>query len=274
MDIDQNIVNSLEYARSNWGKVATLGAVLIVPFIIFLAIVFLGALSNNAAIIITLGIMGTILFIIAAILVQGYFYRVIKSTLAGLDDLPDFDEWGEMFTSGLKVLLVQVVYNIIFGIIAIIPIIVIFLIFGLLGGFLSIFTGALSSSAALTPGALLSSGLLFWGMYLAIFLTYLIMLVVMVLYAIMFPLGIANMAYYDKMSAAFELSQLREKIKDIRWGKAVIWVVAIYFVIIVAVLISYILGLLLVGLILVPLIIIPLMIIFYARSTGLLYLNE
>ncbi len=274
MDIDQNIVNSLEYARSNWGKVATLGAVLIVPFIIFLAIVFLGVLSNNAAIIITLGIMGVILFIIAAILVQGYFYRVIKSTLAGLDDLPDFDEWGEMFVSGLKVLVVQVVYNIIFGIIAIIPIGIIFLIFGIIGGFLGVFTAAFTSSATLTPGAAIGSGVLFWGMYLAIFLTYLIMLVVMVLYAIMFPLGVANMAYHDKMSAAFEVSQIREKIKDIRWGKAIIWVVAIYFVIIVAVLISYILGLLLVGLILVPLIIIPLMIIFYARSTGLLYLNE
>ena len=87
-------------------------------------------------------------------------------------------------------------------------------------------------------------------------------------------MGVSNMAYQDNMGSAFAISEIRERISSIRWGKAIIWVIATYFVTIIAVLVSYVLGLLLVGIILVPIIIMPFMIIFLARSTGLLYLNE
>jgi hypothetical protein len=213
------------------------------------------------------------LLIVAAILVQGYFFKVIKSTVAGLDELPDFDNWGEMGINGLKVIVVTIVYNLIFGIIAAIPIFIIFLIMGL-GGIMGGAMGSFSNSTALNMAALTSSALLFWGLYLGLFIIYLIMLVVMILYAIFLPLGIANMAYNGKIGDAFALSALREKVSEIRWAKAIIWVLAINFVYVVAFMISYILGLLLVGIIVVPLLILPFLAIFHARSIGLLYLNE
>jgi len=42
-------------------------------------------------------------------LVYGY-YLVLKVTVAGFDELPDFDEWGDMLIDGLKVLIVGIVY--------------------------------------------------------------------------------------------------------------------------------------------------------------------
>ena len=39
-------------------------------------------------------------------------FRIIKATLAGLDELPEFDEIGEMFVDGLKIFVVAIVYAI------------------------------------------------------------------------------------------------------------------------------------------------------------------
>ncbi|QUH22516.1 DUF4013 domain-containing protein [Methanobacterium alkalithermotolerans] len=273
MDIDQNIVNSLEYARSSWGKVATLGGILFVPFLILFVFIFIGAISNNGFVLGLLIFIGILIMLIAFFLVNGYFFRVIKSTLAGLDEMPDFDDWGELTVDGLKVLLVQLIYTIIFGILAVIPIFIIFLILGLIGSFLGI-AGSMADPSTLSPAFLAGSGVFIWVMYLGIFLSYLIMIPVGLLYYIVTFIGISNMAYQDNMGSAFAISEIRERISSIRWGKVIIRVIATYFVTTMAVLVSYVLGLLLVGIILVPIIILPFLTIFMARSTGLLYLNE
>lgn len=272
MDIDQNIVNSLEYARSSWGKVATLGGILFVPFLILFVFIFIGAISNNGFVLGLLIFIGILIMLIAFFLANGYFFRVIKSTLAGLDEIPDFDDWGELLVGGLKVLVVELIYSIIFGILASIPIFIIFLVLGLIGSFLGI-AGSIAD-ASISPAVLAGSGVFIWVMYLGIFLTYLIMIAVGLLYYIVSFIGISNMAYQDNMGSAFAISEIRERISSIRWGKAIIWVLATYFVTLIAVLVSYILGLLLVGIIVVPIIIMPFLIIFLARSTGLLYLNK
>lgn len=269
MDIDQNIVNSLEYARSSWGKVATLGGILFVPFLILFVFIFIGAISNNGFVLGLLIFIGILIMLIAFFLAEGYFFRVIKSTLAGLEEMPDFDDWGELLVGGLKVLVVGLIYTIIFGILAFIPIMIIFLILGLMGSFLGI-AGSMADPSAILAG----SGVFIWFMYLGIFLTYLIMIPVGLLYFIVTSIGVSNMAYHDNMGSAFAISEIRERISSIRWGKAIIWVLATYFVTLIAILVSYVLEFLLVGIILVPIIIMPFLIIFLARSTGLLYLNE
>ncbi|MEG3224225.1 MAG: hypothetical protein BME94_01545 [Methanobacteriales archaeon Met13] len=267
MDVDQIICKSLEYPRSSWGKVATLGVILIVPFLVLFLLVILGALTNNAAVTAIMAILGIFLAIIAKIVISGYLFRVIKATIAGMDDLPNFDDWGDMIVGGLKVIVVYFVYGIIFGIVAAIPIGIVILLLAL--------SGSLSTAATLTePLAVFGAGLFVWVMYLSIFIVYLIMLVLGVLYAISVPMAIANMAYMGNIGSAFAFSVLRQKIESIRWGKAIIWVIANYFVFIIAVLISYILGLLLVGIILVPLLVIPFLALFYNRSIGLLYRND
>jgi hypothetical protein len=43
----------------------------------------------------------------------GYYLRIIKSTLAGLDELPEFESVGELFIDGTKILIVCIIYAIV-----------------------------------------------------------------------------------------------------------------------------------------------------------------
>ena len=53
------------------------------------------------------------LLIVPAFLSMGYLFRVLKLSIDGVDNLPDFERWGEMFVDGLKVFVVQLTYFII-----------------------------------------------------------------------------------------------------------------------------------------------------------------
>ena len=83
MDIGDIISDSIKYPSTSWGKVLILGIIMIASILI-----------------------------VPIFLVYGYMFRIIKATLAGLDELPEFDEIGEMFVDGLKVFVVAIVYAI------------------------------------------------------------------------------------------------------------------------------------------------------------------
>lgn len=268
MDVDQIIVDALKYPTLNWGKVFTLGAFIIVPFLILFGALLLGGFINNLAITLLFIILGLIILILAMIAIYGYLFRVIKASLADINELPNFDDWGGMLVDGVKILVVNIIYGLLFGLISLIPLGIMFLAIILLG---APFYGISSVS---DPANFLGAGFAFWVFYLLYFIVYLILILLMLLATILVPVAIANMAYRDDFGAAFNFSELRKKIESIRWGKAIVWAIAIYFVITLATIVAMITGLLVIGIILVPLLIIPFMAIFYARSIALLYLNE
>ena len=74
MEIGEIVSDSVKYPTSDWTKIIILAVILIIPIVNFIGI--------------------------------GYVIRIIKGTLASLDDLPDFDEVGELFIDGLKVFVV------------------------------------------------------------------------------------------------------------------------------------------------------------------------
>jgi hypothetical protein len=81
MNINGNISDSLQYPIKNWIKTIILGIILIIPIVNFIGL--------------------------------GYYLRIIKSTLAGLDELPDFQNIGVLFIDGIKILIVSIIYAII-----------------------------------------------------------------------------------------------------------------------------------------------------------------
>jgi hypothetical protein len=83
MDIGEIVSDSIKYPSSNWGKVLILGVIMIASILI-----------------------------VPIFLVYGYIFRIIKATLAGINELPDFDEIGDMFVDGLKIFVVAIVYAI------------------------------------------------------------------------------------------------------------------------------------------------------------------
>ena len=81
MKINENISDSLKYPIKNWVKTILLGIILIIPIVNFIGL--------------------------------GYYLRIIKSNLAGLNELPNFEHVGELFVDGIKILIVGIIYAIV-----------------------------------------------------------------------------------------------------------------------------------------------------------------
>jgi len=90
MDIGKSF--TFVFEDENW-----LTKVLIMAAILFLGIFFSWLLLIPA--------------IVAAALINGYMVEIIRNVLRGqLDELPEWDNWGELIIDGLKVIAIQVVY--------------------------------------------------------------------------------------------------------------------------------------------------------------------
>ena len=219
MNISDIVSDSIKYPSSNWGKVLILGVIMIASILI-----------------------------VPIFLVYGYLFRIIKATLAGLDELPEFDEIGEMFVDGLKILVVAIVYAI--------PVWIISAILGLITG-----TGMNTTTIGLDP-------MMFWGLFVANLITVIIALIIGLIEII----AIVNMAYYDgELGAAFRFSEILEHIARIGWGKYI----ATYIVVALIAFIGFFIGVLtffiLIGIILLPLVIAPYISMFGARAISLLF---
>jgi hypothetical protein len=81
MKINENISDSLKYPIKNWVKMIILGIILIIPIVNFIGL--------------------------------GYYLRIIKSNLAGLNELPHFERFGELFIDGIKFLIITIIYAIV-----------------------------------------------------------------------------------------------------------------------------------------------------------------
>jgi hypothetical protein len=81
MNVRGNIGDSLQYPVKGWFKIILLGIMLIIPIVNLIGL--------------------------------GYYLRIIKSTCAGRNELPDFTGVGEIFIDGLKFLIVGIIYAIV-----------------------------------------------------------------------------------------------------------------------------------------------------------------
>ncbi|BAZ99207.1 hypothetical protein tca_01148 [Methanothermobacter sp. EMTCatA1] len=157
MDIGEIVNDAIRYPSSDWKKVIILGVLIIASILI-----------------------------LPVFLVMGYGFRALKASIAGFDELPEFDEWGEMFVDGLKVFVVQIAYMIV-------PLIIIFA--GVLGSFTMVSpdTGVITNPTAFTG---LVGGTTIIGIILAIIL------------GLIETIAIAHMAYNDsELGAAFRFSE-------------------------------------------------------------------
>jgi len=165
MNIGEIIGEALDYPGSNLKKVIGLGVLIIISFLI-----------------------------IPIFLVYGYNLRVLKATIAGFDELPDFDEWGDMFIDGLKVFVVGIVYMII-------PLIV-------------MFTAIYLINSNLTTGLIIA--------VIGVILT--------IIFGLIEQVAIAHMAFNDSLGAAFQIGEILNIISEIGWLKYIIWVIGVAIV--------------------------------------------
>lgn len=106
MDFGEIVSNALKYPSNGLIKVLILGVILIIPIVNFIG--------------------------------WGYLLRIMKATFAGLNDLPDFDEVGDLFIDGLKIFVIFLI--------AAIPFIIVYLLFffATIGAAYNYFSGVLA----------------------------------------------------------------------------------------------------------------------------------
>jgi hypothetical protein len=226
MDIGYLTSDAAKYPLNDWKKVIILGILFLISFLI-----------------------------VPAFLAMGYVFRVLKWSIADVDDLPDFDEWGKMLIDGVKVFLVQLVYFIVPSII------IIAVLWASIGSLMTLQAsgGTVDLNAALS----LMGGLLILG------------LIVAVIFGVFFTIALTNMAYYDgKLGAAFRFREILDIISNIGWVDFIVWYVVMIIIGSAMGFVVSILGLIpILGWALVILILYPYINLLYARALGLLFVS-
>lgn len=218
MDIGEIVSDAIKYPSQKWGKIIILGIILIIPIVNFIGL--------------------------------GYLFRVLKATFAGIDEVPEFDEAGELFVDGLKILVVGFVYAIPVTIIGAI----ISIIFGISAG---------STASSFDMFAILAGSLVY--------------VIIAIIIGLIESIAIANMALYEgELGAAFKFSEVMDRISAIGWGKYIIWYIVMILLAIIAYLVAAGISIITfgIGIILVILVIAPYISVFAARSLALLFASS
>lgn len=214
MNVGEIIGEALDYPGSNLKKVLGLGALIIIS-----------------------------LLIIPIFLVYGYNLRVLKATIAGFDELPDFDEWGDMLIDGLKVFVVSVAYMLI-------PLIV-------------IFSAVYLTNSNPTAGVIIA----------------VIGIILAIIFGLVEQIAIAHMAFNDSLGAAFQIGEILNIISEIGWVDYVIWYIAVIIIGGIGFVASFIIGIIpligpIISFVLTAILLEPYLNLFYYRAIGLRYAYE
>ena len=271
MNVGEIIKNSLRYPFSDWKKILILGFIIVVSEIT--SYLQLGA-TNNVLI-----VFSVVLVLIAGFLVDGYTFRIIKSSLEDIDKLPEFNKWQAMLTDGFKVFIVFLAY-------VTLPLVIILslmpIALGIDFSMLEQYYSSLLDSNLINPLLFFTSEIL-TGLQNILIISndqFPIILFYFILIIPIFFVAVANMAYEGKFKDAFRLLEIINILRDIglikliKWYALTIMVFLILYFIGFAV--SYILFLLNIetaGIIL-NLILIPIIYIFFGRTIALIYLPE
>ena len=281
MNIGEIVKDAVNYPLSDWKKILMLGIIIVVTGITSVS------MSFGATNIYLISILAVIGFLIG-FLVNGYLFRIVKSSLDGKSGLPTFDNLIPMGVDGVKVFVAFVVY--------LIPVILIISVFA--SAFFDSGSSLLESlgldplnflinslNSVILPGIMSLIGILD---YLSLVMPegifgVVIGLLYMVIITPIFLVAIANMAYYDgELRSAFRFSEILDEIKSIGWVNLIKWYVTtgILFLIILIVIntvIGYILSLAhldILGGILISLIVLPYFYMYFARSVALYYMPD
>lgn len=266
MDIKFILEDSLKYPLRDWKKILILGITLFISSYVIIDSVI--TLTNIAE----MGVLG-IIGLILVLLVYGYTFRIIKTSLTGAIKPPAFDDWIEMFVTGIKVLTIGIIY--------LIPVILVLIFFTIVspsmyaltygntgltvvGTFLEVLESVIVQGIGnLIPLLFNISTTTIWG-YIAIL--YMILIIPIALMAT------TNMAKNDNaLSAAFRFHEITHKIAVVGWDRFVGWylISGILYLILMA-----LINLFPIGLTLMLLIVIPYFYMYLARSVALLYTSN
>ena len=149
-------------------------------------------------------LIGGILLIIPIInfIIGGYYIKTLRGSIEGKPGLPEWDDWGDLFITGLMVAIIGLIYMLI-------PLIVLFVSIG------GVITAAISSGdfsagsiSAIVGGSLFS-------------------VVLMLIVCLVLPMALSIYAKEDSIGAAFRIGEILSRIKSIP-GDYIISIIVLY----------------------------------------------
>ena len=255
MSISSIFNDAFRFPFGNMEKWLVLGILLILGGLSSVLISF--GIDLGAASIIT-----SIIALVAGLIVSGYSLAIVRDTIHGHDQLPNFDIV-ENIVDGIKVLILSIVYSII-------PVIVFFallIVTGAAEAFIEIIN--LSIGGATTVPSDLALG--FVG---SLGITLIISLIVFIIFSLFSTIAMCRLANTGSFSKCFAFSEIIGDFKRIGVGSFIAWWIVLAIISVILILISvFISAVPYIGYIISILIIYSFITIFASRATGLIYSN-
>lgn len=273
MEILDIIKESFIFPSQNLGKLAIY---IVITFIIGLIAVggvistVFGVIDNSAYVII--GVLLFIISIIVSFIISGYQIGLIKSGIDHDEEAPEFD-WKNDLITGVKKLIVDIVYMIIPAII----IAIVAFITNIPGQIIDIAQQAAVSSANATAVATASAPLVTISdaaaasLLSSFAITGLVALVLVIIFAFLLTMGESRLANTGSLSEALNIVESYKDITRIGIGKVV--AVVLLIIIVIAVIngiLGYVYGQI-PQLSIISVLVAPYLMFFQQRATGLLY---
>lgn len=211
MNIGSIVDDIIRYPLSDWKKYLILGIIFLMSDLVYSTRFYESlVITTNIVLIWFLGILAFLIMTLG----RGYFLRIINLSLNGVEELPQFNNWIDLFISGIKFFLVPIVY--------LIPAILVIIVFAALSfgsnpsHVISILSGVVVW--ALIGGSGISAIPAWSGIWFFIALFYIIIITPII------AMAIANMANNgNNLSAAFKFRVIIDKISSKGWRNLILW---------------------------------------------------
>ena len=272
MEITDIIKEAFIFPSTDLAKLAiyiALSFVSVLLSVLGLALFVLGLLDNGAY-----AVIGVVLFIAGLILgfiLSGYLISILKSGIDGDENVPEF-KWKENLITGIKYLIVNIVYFIIPAII----VLIVGWITNVYGLSAEIFTKMMTASMNAPANATVAitdvvPQSTFVSLGNAMLITGIVAFVLFLIFLFIQTMGESRLANTGSLGDALNIVEAFKDIGRIGWGKVIAVVVLIF--IIIAVINAVISGInsYINGFSIISIIVTPYLIFFSSRATGLLY---
>ena len=272
MEITDIIKEAFIFPSTDLAKLAiyiALSFVSVLLSILGLVLFALGLVDNGVY-----AVIGAVLFIaglIVGFILSGYLMSILKSGIDGDENVPEF-KWKENLITGIKYLIVNIVYFIIPAII----VLIVGWITNLYGLSASVFTKMMTASMNAPANATVAitdviPQSTFASLGTAMLITGVVALLLFLIFLFIETMGQSRLANTDSLGDALNVVEAFKDIGRIGWGKVIAVVVLIF--IIIAAINAIISGLnyYITGISIISIVVSPYLIFFASRATGLLY---
>lgn len=272
MEITDIIKEAFIFPSTDLAKLAiyiALSFVSVILSVLGLSLFVLGLLDNGAY-----AVIGVVLFIAGLILgfiLSGYLMSILKSGIDGDENVPEF-KWKENLITGIKYLIVNIVYFIIPAII----VLIVGWITNVYGLSAEIFTKMMTASMNAPANATVDIANVvpqstFVSLGNAMLITGIVAFVLFLIFLFIQTMGESRLANTGSLGDALNIVEAFKDIGRIGWGKVIAVVVLIFLI--VAVINAVISGInsYINGFSIISIIVTPYLIFFSSRATGLLY---